>query len=71
MSDLLRDQLGAGPYSFAPPTPADSPLYYGANYPNMFEGMTTSFDFCGTLVANGALREKMLFEVKYGKIVER
>lgn len=67
VSDLLRDQLGAGPYSFAPPTPADSPLYYGENYPKMFAGMTTSFDFSGTLVANGALREKMLFEVKYGK----
>jgi len=67
VSDLLRDQLGAGPYSFAPPTPQDSARYYGSHYPEMFAGMTTSFDFSGTLVANGSLKEKMLFEYKYGK----
>lgn len=64
---LVSDLVGPSPYSFAPPTPQDSPLYYGENYPKMFEGMTTSFDFSGALVDNGALREKMLWEYKYGK----
>ncbi len=66
-SDLLQEQLGSGPYSFAPATPQDSALYYGNNYPGLFAGMTTSFDFSGTLVVNGSLKEKMLFEYKYGK----
>jgi hypothetical protein len=66
-SELLREQLGSGPYSFAPPTPQDSARYYGDNYPGLFAGMTTSFDFSGTLVVNGSLKEKMLFEYKYGK----
>lgn len=64
---LVSDLVGPGPYSFAPPTPADSPKYWGDNYPAMFAGMTTSFDFSGALVASGALKEKLLYEVKYAK----
>jgi hypothetical protein len=66
-SELLQEQLGSGSYPFAPPTPQDSKLYYGDNYPGLFKGMTTSFDFSGSLVVDGSLKEKMLFEYKYGK----
>jgi hypothetical protein len=50
-----------------PPTPADSALYYGENYPAMFAGIMTEFDFSGSLVSGGTLKEKMLFEYNYAK----
>lgn len=67
VADLLESHLGPGPYPFAPRTEMDSAHYYGANYPNMFAGRTTNFDFAGALVVDGVLREKMLFEYKYAK----
>jgi len=67
VADLLEAQLGPGPYPFAPPTEHDSERFHGLNYPAMFAGRTTNFDFSGALVAEGTLREKLLFEYKYAK----
>lgn len=67
VSDLVEAQLGPGPYLFAPPTETDSSRFHGDAYPNLFTGRTTNFDFSGALVADGTLREKLLFEYKYAK----
>lgn len=67
VADLLEAQLGPGPYRFAPLTERDSALYHGDAYPALFAGRTTNFDFSGALVAEGALKEKLLFEYKYAK----
>jgi len=67
VSDLVEAQLGPGPYPFAPRDSTDSRRYSGDDYPKLFAGKTTNFDFSGALVENGVLREKMLFEYKYAK----
>lgn len=67
VSEILEAHLGPGPYPFAPPTEQDSARFHGENYPAMFAGRSTNFDFSGALVTDGALREKLLFEYKYAK----
>lgn len=67
VSHLIENHLGEGPYSFAPPTSKDSPLYYGDNYPSLYSGKTTNFDWAMALSLNGMLIEKMLFEYKSAK----
>jgi hypothetical protein len=67
VADLLDAHLGSGPYAFAPPTDRDSARFHGASYPQLFARRTTNFDFSGALVADGALKEKLLFEYKYAK----
>lgn len=67
VSELIRNHLGEGPYNFAPPTPRDSIAYYGENYPHLFRGKKTKFDWAMALSLNGVLVEKMLFEYKSAK----
>jgi hypothetical protein len=67
VSDILQEHLGPGPYAFAPMDHRDSARYHGNNYPELFRGKKTEFDFSGALVVEGALREKLLFEYKYAK----
>lgn len=71
VSELLEAHLGPGPYPFAPRGPTDSVKYWGENYPGMFAGRTTNFDFSGALVSEGRLLEKLLFEYKYAKSSDR
>lgn len=67
VADLVKAQLGPGPYPFAPPTEQDSKRFHGDSYPEMFAKRTTNLDFSGALVAEGVLKEKLLFEYKYAK----
>jgi hypothetical protein len=67
VSEILEFHLGPSPYPFAPQTPRDSASYYGDNYPALYQGQTTNFDFSGALIRDGKLAEKMLFEYKYAK----
>lgn len=67
VSELIEGHLGQGPYSFAPPTPRDSPNYYGPHYPELYTGRTTNFDWSVALADNGMIVEKMLFEYKSAK----
>jgi hypothetical protein len=67
VSELLLAHLGPGPYPFAPRDQRDSRNYHGENYPALFAGRTTNFDFGGALAERGQLKEKLLFEYKYAK----
>lgn len=67
VSELLESHLGDRLFEFAPPSREDSRLYWGENYPKLYAGKTTNFDFTIALARNGVLTEKMLFEYKYAK----
>jgi len=67
VSELIEAHLGSRVMEFAPPTPRDSALYWGTNYPAIYEGKSTNFDFTIALAQSGVLVEKMLFEYKYAK----
>jgi hypothetical protein len=67
VSELLEAHLGKGIPDFAPPTPNDSRQYWGRNYPGLYKGKTTKFDFTIALARSGTLIEKLLFEYKYAK----
>jgi hypothetical protein len=71
VADLLKAQLGPGPYPFAPPTEQDSARFHATAYPELFARRTTNFDFSGALVTGGILKEKLLFEYKYAKSSNR
>jgi len=67
VSELLETHLGDRIFEFAPPTSQDSRLYWGTNYPSLYAGKTTNFDFTIALARRGVLVEKLLFEYKYAK----
>lgn len=67
VSQLVLRHLGEKVLRFAPVNKEDSPDFYGQNYPKMFEGKTTTFDFTVACADGGVLQEKLLFEYKSAK----
>lgn len=67
VSALIEKHLGRGPLPFVPEGPEDSRNFSGPNYPRIFAGKTSEFDFTAVCEEAGTLVEKMLFEYKSAK----
>ena len=66
-SHLIEAHLGDDVLKFAPETSRDSERFFSENYPLMYAGRKTSFDFTLACADNKTLSEKILFEYKSGK----